>query len=90
MVDFEFDAGKSKANREKHGIDFEMAQELWKDADLLQIQAKSEDEDRHLVIGRIGAKHWSAVVTFRNERVRLISVRRSRTREMEQYESERL
>ena len=86
MVDFEFDDDKSKANLKKHGIDFQAAQELWKDPDLLVIQAKSDDEHRFLVIGLIGAKHWSAVVTYRNERIRLISVRRSRKKEAELYE----
>ena len=88
MSGFEFDDGKSKANLEKHGIDFQVAQELWKDPDLLETQAKPDDEHRFLVIGLIGAKHWSAVVTYRNERIRLISVRRSRTKEVELYESQ--
>lgn len=48
MNDFEFDDDKSKANLEKHGIDFQTAQELWKDPDLLEFQAKSEDEPRLL------------------------------------------
>ena len=87
MSDFEFDDDKSKANLKKHGIDFHVAQELWKDPDLLEIQAKAEDECRFVVIDRIGAKHWSAVVTYRNERIRLISVRRSREKEVELYES---
>jgi uncharacterized DUF497 family protein len=88
MSRFEFDDDKSKANLEKHGIDFQAAQELWKDLDLLEIRAKSDDEDRFLVIGLIGAKHWSAVVTHRNEKIRLISVRRSRKKEVELYESQ--
>ncbi|TVR57511.1 MAG: BrnT family toxin [Spirochaetaceae bacterium] len=87
MALFEFDDAKSKANLVKHGIDFEAAQELWNDPDLLEIQAKSEEERRLLVIGRIGAKHWSAVVTYREDRIRIISVRRSRRREEELYES---
>lgn len=90
MDDFEFDDGKSKANLEKHGIDLQAAQELWDDPDLLEIQAKSEGEPRFLLIGRIGAKHWSVVVTYRSERIRLISVRRSRKKEVELYESQRL
>jgi uncharacterized protein len=46
------------------------------------------DEPRWLVIGQIsGGKHWSAVVAYRGERVRLISVPRSRTEEVEIYES---
>lgn len=86
MEEFEFDDDKSRANLVKHGIDFEAAQELWQDPDLLEIQAKTEDEPRFLIIGRIGAKHWSAVVTYREGRIRLISVRRARNREVELYE----
>lgn len=86
MEEFEFDDNKSRANLAKHGIDFEAAQELWQDPDLLEIQAKTEGESRFLIVGRIGAKHWSAVVTYREERIRLISVRRARKREVELYE----
>ncbi|MFT6491569.1 MAG: uncharacterized DUF497 family protein [Porticoccus sp.] len=87
MSDFEYDDDKSRANLEKHGIDFVDAQALWKDPNLLEIQAKSDDEPRFLVIGLIGQKHWSAVITYRNGAIRLISVRRSRIREVELYES---
>ena len=87
MHAFEFDSDKSQTNLKKHGIDFRDAQALWEDQDLLEIQAKSSDEPRYLVIGLIGAKHWSAVITYRGEKIRLISVRRSRKREVELYES---
>ena len=87
MSDFEFDETKSRANLEKHGIDFQTAQELWKDPDLLELQVNSENEPRYLVIGSIAGKNWSAVVTYRNEIIRLISVRRSRKKEVELYES---
>ena len=87
MEAFEFDENKSKANKDKHGIDFLEAQTLWEDPYLLEIRAKSRDEDRFLLIGRIDDKHWSAVVTYRGERIRLISVRRSRKQEVELYES---
>jgi uncharacterized protein len=86
MNDFEYDDDKSAANQEKHGIDFLVAQALWNDPDLLEIRAKSDDEPRFLVIGLIGRKHWSAVVTYRNEKIRFISVRRSRKKEVELYE----
>ena len=84
---FEFDDTKSGSNMAKHGIDFRAAQELWNDPDLLEIEAKSEEERRYLVIGRIGEKHWSAVATYREDAIRIISVRRSRKREEELYES---
>jgi len=63
------------------------AQELWKDPHLLEIRAKSEDEPRFVLIGKVSEKHWSAVVTYREGRIRLISVRRSRKKEVEFYES---
>ena len=84
---FEYDANKSNSNREKHGIDFDLAQALWVDEDRIEIPAKTQDELRFLVIGKINEKHWSAVVTYRGENIRIISVRRSRDEEIEIYES---
>ena len=84
---FEFDDLKSKSNFQKHGIDFIEAQALWNDSNLLEIPAKTLDEPRLLIIGRIKQKHWSAVITYRNGTIRLISVRRSRTEEAALYES---
>ncbi|PCJ54286.1 MAG: toxin [Planctomycetota bacterium] len=72
---------------DKHGIDFVVAQELWVDPELIELQIKSEDEPRFLVIGLIANKHWSAVITYRGGTIRIISVRRSRKKEVELYES---
>lgn len=87
MLAFEFDEGKSRANREKHEIDFVQAQAIWNDPDLIEIPAVTVDEPRFLVIGRINGKHWSAVVTYRSENIRIISVRRARSEEVAIYES---
>jgi uncharacterized DUF497 family protein len=85
---FEFDETKSAANEVKHGIDFIEAQALWDDPDLLEVPAKNVlDEDRYLLIGKIDNKYWSAIVTYRNNSVRIISVRRSRDKEISYYES---
>ena len=86
---FEFDTRKSASNKEKHGIDFFEAQALWHDDNRIEIPALTEDEQRVLVIGRISGVHWSAITTRRRERIRIISVRRSRRKELEIYESER-
>ncbi|MEN6627170.1 MAG: BrnT family toxin [Candidatus Sumerlaeia bacterium] len=86
-MEFEFDPQKSEANAKKHGIDFVDAQKLWGDDDLLVIPARCQDESRFVAIGRIREKHWSAVFTIREERIRIISVRRSRAEERELYES---
>ena len=85
-MEFEFNPRKSRANLAKHGIDLVVAQEIWDDPDLLEIPANTEDEPRWVVIGRIGSKHWSAVITYRSEAVRIISVRRSRAEEVNLYE----
>ena len=85
-MDFEFDEQKSKANSEKHGIDFVDAQLLWLDEMLVEIPARTEDEPRFLVVGRIAEQHWSAVIAYREGRIRLISVRRSRIEEVAIYE----
>ena len=86
-MEFEFDESKSRANKSKHGIDFIEAQDLWMDEAYVEIPARTEDEPRFLVVGVISGKHYSAVITYRDERVRLISVRRSRIEEVEIYES---
>jgi uncharacterized DUF497 family protein len=87
MHSFEFDPAKSESNRVKHGIDFDAAQSLWSDPMLLEIPAKTDDEPRYLVIGRIDDKHWSALITYRGMNVRLISGRRARSEEVALYES---
>jgi len=85
---FEYDPEKSAQNKAKHGIDFEEAQLLWVDPMLVEIPARTSDEPRWLLIGRIREKHWSAVITRRGESIRLISVRHSRPEEVTIYESE--
>lgn len=87
MLSFEFDEAKSQANLAKHGIDFIQAQRIWDDPDFVEINAKSVDEPRALVIGRVDRKFWSAVITYRDGSIRLISVKRSRQAEVVLYES---
>lgn len=86
-MEFEFDPAKSSANKQKHGIDFLAAQQLWNDPDFLEIPAKTVDEPRFMTIGKIGEEYWSAIVTYRSDRIRIISVRRSRESERGLYES---
>jgi uncharacterized DUF497 family protein len=87
-MEFEFDSKKSAVNKEKHGIDFLEAQKLWGDPDVLQIPVKTSDEPRFLVIGKISETYWSGVITYRGEKIRIISVRRARKEEVALYEGE--
>lgn len=86
-MEFEFDEQKSANNGIKHGIDFYAAQALWDDPDLIEVHVKTSDERMFLVIGKISDKHWSAVITYRSGKARIISVRRSRKEEAAIYES---
>lgn len=83
---FEFDSDKSSTNKRKHGIDFVRAQALWEDPDLIEIPARTTDEPRYVVIGKISGRPWSAIIAYREDCIRIISVRRSRTEEIEIYE----
>ncbi len=83
---FGYDEAKSAANKEKHGIDFVEAQVLWQDPMLVEIPARTVDEPRYLIVGVIAGVHWSAIITYRDECIRIISVRRSRREEVEVYE----
>ena len=84
-MDFEFDPEKSAANLAKHGIGFEAAQALWLDDRKVTGPTRSPDEERWMVVGMIDGKLWSAVVTYRTEAIRIISVRRSRPKEAAAY-----
>ncbi len=84
---FEYDPEKSRKNKSKHGLDFEQAKLLWQDPRRVEIQASSTTEPRFMVIGKIEGKCWSAIITYREENIRLISVRRSRPDEVKVYES---
>lgn len=88
-MDFEYDPNKSASNKAKHGIDFEEAQALWDDPEAIEFDLPFPDEPRSMVVGLIGGKHWSAVITLRSGATRIISVRRSRTEEADLYERNR-
>ncbi len=85
-MSFEYDKNKSDSNKLKHGIDFEEAKELWNDLNAVEIKIKYPAEDRYVIFGCIDNKHWTAVITYRNGKKRIISVRRSRKEEKQIYE----
>jgi len=84
---FEYDINKSKSNKIKHGIDFIEAQELWQDDKMIEILTPFENEPRYINIGKIKNKFYSVITTIRGDKIRIISARRSRKKEIEIYES---
>lgn len=86
MTVFEYNENRSQSNLAKHDIDFVDAQKLWNDSKLLEIPARTQDETRFVIVGKIEGKHWSGVITYRGQNIRLISVRRSRPEGVSLYE----
>ncbi|CUX27023.1 BrnT family toxin [Rhizobium oryzihabitans] len=88
-MDFEFDPAKSESNKDKHGIDFVEARALWLDEKRLVVLLETTSEERYIMIAQLRGKCWSAVYTYRNDRLRIISVRRSRDKEKHRYEDDK-
>lgn len=83
---FEFDPAKSASNKRKHGLDFIEAQALWSDQ-RVEVQAKTEGREiRYANLGIIGGIHHTVIVTYRSAMIRIISARKSATKEIEIYE----
>ena len=85
-MEFEWDNEKSRTNKDKHGIDFNAAREMWRDSNRVEIQSSFSQEDRNILIGKICRKLWTAIYTYRGNIIRIISVRRSREKETKLYE----
>jgi len=85
---FEFDPAKSQANLAKHGIDFRTAQELWGDPRLVTLDSPTVSETRFLCVGAIRGTVWTAIFTIREDRIRIIIVRRARLQEARLYEGQ--
>jgi len=64
------------------------SQKLWEDPYAFELPSpQSEDEERFLVLGKINSKNYTAIITYRDKNIRIISVRRSRDKEKKLYES---
>ena len=86
-MEFDWDPAKTKANLRKHKVPFPMACEAFKDGNLLELPDFSleHDEERWIVLGRVGQTILSVVFTQRGERIRLISARRADSNEQRAY-----
>lgn len=83
---FEWDPQKAETNLKKHGLSFERARTIWGDEKRIYYHLCDQPETRWLVIARLGPRvYMSAVVTYREDRIRLISARPASKREIERY-----
>ena len=83
-MEFEFDRAKSEANRQKHGVSLDQARQIWDDA-YIEITARTVEESRWIVVGKIHERLYACVFTRRGESLRLISCRRAREKEAQLY-----
>lgn len=79
---FEFDLKKSEINEQKHGINFVDAQQLWL-VEGVTLESRLSEESRFMLIAKIPSGCWIAIFTRRGNKIRIISVRRSRKNEKE-------
>ena len=82
---FEWDPDKNEANLEKHGVSLKEAKVIWEQEHLEteSIAYSLDDENRNATVGWIGEEIYVAIWTWREDRIRLISVRRARSYEKE-------
>jgi hypothetical protein len=84
--DFEFDPIKNHGNASKHDITLATATELWLDPNRHHDRAKIvQGEHRYALIARRHEKIWRCVFTLRAGKLRLISCRRARPKEIARY-----
>ena len=86
-MEFDWDPVKAQSNLRNHGVLFLMACEVFKDGSRLEHADVSSDydEERWIVLGRVGQKILSVVYTHRGQRIHLISARRADRNEQRTY-----
>jgi len=91
---FEWDIGKDRSNRAKHGVSFELGQLVFFDPLRKDIETQFHgDEERWLTVGRIPTRQLITVISTQREEagedvIRLISARKATNRERRRYEED--
>jgi len=86
-MEFEWDENKNQSNREKHGIDFNDAKEVFKDESKkvsLDLR-KDYSESRWKIVGKIYGSIITVIYTMRDKAVRIISARKASKNERDEY-----
>ena len=83
---FSWDEKKRQATIDKHGIDFIDAISVF-DFEHLILDARSDLEPRKIAIGQLNDQMIAVVFTMRGETCRIITARKARKDEREQYEN---
>jgi len=72
-IGFEWDTGKDKENRAKHGVSFSTAQRAFLDPERVGVEdgGHSRDESRFYCIGRVGDGILTVRFTYREDVIRI-------------------
>ncbi len=84
-MEFEWDEEKRLRNIEKHDVDFVRVRQLFDGRPLLRIRSAYEGEERWLSTGYLDDVFYTVVWTARNDKTRIISMRRARDAEKRKY-----
>jgi uncharacterized protein len=82
---FEWDDDKAARNWKKHRISFELARDVFDDANALEEPDDDPDEERWQRTGLTSAGVVLVVYTERSTRYRIISARRATSHEQDSY-----
>ena len=87
MIEFEWDNQKNKTNIEKHHLPFELAKYVFEDKSFISFEDTKKDynEVRFLGFGRLEEVLFCIFYTVRKKKIRLISFRKARQKELNKY-----
>jgi len=85
-MNFEYDPNKDRLNRERHGVDFAEAQELWRNPHVVLPARRVRGEERRMIVWTIEGKVFVAIFTVGSGWIRLISCHRADARWEKIYE----
>lgn len=83
----EWDKHKRTANLKKHKVDFKIVEDFeWETAIVLEDDREDYGEVRYRAMGLIGISVYALVFTERDEKIRVISLRKATRQEMKYYD----
>jgi uncharacterized protein len=86
-LEFEWDEAKRVSNIAKHGLDFVRIARLLDGPRVTKRASGAHGEERLLLTGKLDSRAVTAVVTWRGERLRIISLRSARNDEWRGYQA---
>lgn len=88
--DFEWDDEKAAANWRNHGVSFDAARDVFRDAFAIEWtdDGHGDTEERFVTVGIVESRLLFVSYTLRGERIRIISARDAEPRERRRYHDE--